>query len=100
MAEALGGVRHTPACHLAPGRVHVGNRCPTGDMSCFATRLRWSQKPGAPFLKSVAPVSTDFSWTAALLMSSTPFAYPQVVSRTFASFRVARFSVSAVQRDF
>ena len=35
-----------------------------------------------------------------VLMSSTPFAYPQVVSRTFASFRVARFSVSAAQRDF
>jgi len=35
-----------------------------------------------------------------VLMSSTPFAYPQVVSRTFASFRVAIFSVSAAQRDF
>ena len=33
-------------------------------------------------------------------MPSTPFAYPQVVSRTFASFRVVKSSVSAGQRDF
>src|SRR5271156_3511866 len=33
-------------------------------------------------------------------MPSTPLAYAQVVSRTFASFRVARSSVSAGQRDF
>jgi hypothetical protein len=33
-------------------------------------------------------------------MPSTPFAYPQVVSRTFASFRVAKFSVSAGHGDF
>ena len=30
-----------------------------------------------------------------VLMSSTPFAYPQVVSRTFASFRVQYFRRSA-----
>jgi hypothetical protein len=33
-------------------------------------------------------------------MPSTPFAYPQVVSRTFASFRVLEFDFSAAQRDF
>jgi hypothetical protein len=35
-----------------------------------------------------------------MLMASTPFAYPQVVSRTFASFRVDKFSVSAGHKDF
>ena len=30
-----------------------------------------------------------------LLMSSTPFAYPQVVSRTFALFRVAIIDIPA-----
>ena len=33
-------------------------------------------------------------------MPSTPFAYSQVVSRTFASFRVVKSRVSAGQRDF
>src|SRR5260370_10517526 len=33
-------------------------------------------------------------------MPSTLFAYPQVVSRTFASFRVLNVGVSAGQRDF
>jgi hypothetical protein len=33
-------------------------------------------------------------------MSSTTFGYPQAISRAFASFRVARFSVSGAQRDF
>jgi hypothetical protein len=33
-------------------------------------------------------------------MPSTPSAYPQVVSRSFASFRVADSAVSAVQHDF
>jgi hypothetical protein len=32
-----------------------------------------------------------------VLMPSTPLAYPQVVSRTFASFRVVNFRVSAGQ---
>jgi hypothetical protein len=32
-----------------------------------------------------------------LLTPSTRFAYPQVISRTFASFRVARFHISAGQ---
>jgi hypothetical protein len=35
-----------------------------------------------------------------LLTPSTPFAYPQVVSRCFASFRVAKSSVSAAHSDF
>jgi hypothetical protein len=35
-----------------------------------------------------------------VLMPSTRGAYPQVVSRAFASFRIARFSVSSAQRDF
>jgi len=35
-----------------------------------------------------------------LLTPSTPFAYPQVVSRRFAYFRVVRFDVSAGQRHF
>jgi hypothetical protein len=35
-----------------------------------------------------------------MLMPSTPFAYPQVVSRTFASFRVVNLGVSAGQLDF
>jgi hypothetical protein len=34
------------------------------------------------------------------LMSSTPLAYPQVVSRRLTSFRVANFSVSAAHGDF
>ena len=34
------------------------------------------------------------------VLTSTPFAYPQVVLRTFASFRVLKFSVSTGQRDF
>jgi hypothetical protein len=34
-----------------------------------------------------------------LLTPSTPFAYPQVASRCFALFRVARFGVYAGQRD-
>jgi hypothetical protein len=34
------------------------------------------------------------------LMPSTPFPSPQVVSRTFASFRVVNIRVSAGQRDF
>jgi hypothetical protein len=33
-------------------------------------------------------------------MPSTPFAYPQVISRTFASFDVPKFRISADQRDF
>ena len=36
----------------------------------------------------------------AVLMSSTPFAYPQVIMRTFASFRVPKSYISAVQRPF
>lgn len=35
-----------------------------------------------------------------MLMSSTPLAYPQVVSRRSTSFRVANFSVSAAHGDF
>jgi hypothetical protein len=35
-----------------------------------------------------------------VLTPSTPFAYPQVVSRHFAYFRVVRFDVSAGQHDF
>ena len=35
-----------------------------------------------------------------VLTPSTPVAYPLVVSRTFASFRIARFSVPAGQGDF
>jgi hypothetical protein len=35
-----------------------------------------------------------------VLTPSTRFAYPHVVSRTFALFRVVNFSVSAGQRDF
>ena len=35
-----------------------------------------------------------------VLMPSTPFAYPQVISRRFAYFRVVRFGVSAGQVDF
>jgi hypothetical protein len=35
-----------------------------------------------------------------LLTASTPFAYPQVVSCTFALFRVLKSSVSAGQADF
>ena len=35
-----------------------------------------------------------------VLMPSTPFAYPQVVSRAFASFRVVSAAVPAGQRDF
>jgi hypothetical protein len=35
-----------------------------------------------------------------MLMPSTPFAYPHVVSRTFASFRVLNFYVSAGQGNF
>jgi hypothetical protein len=34
-----------------------------------------------------------------LLTPSTPFAYPQIASRCFALFRVARFGVYAGQRD-
>src|SRR6476620_5252707 len=33
-------------------------------------------------------------------MPSTPDAYPQVISRTFALFRVLKFDVSAGQQDF
>jgi hypothetical protein len=35
-----------------------------------------------------------------VLTPSTPPAYPQVISRTFASFRALKLSVSAAQRDF
>ncbi len=35
-----------------------------------------------------------------VLMSSTPLAYPQVISCTFASFRVPKFGVLAGQFDF
>jgi hypothetical protein len=35
-----------------------------------------------------------------MLMPSTPPAYLQVISRTFASFRVVKFSVSAVHSHF
>ena len=35
-----------------------------------------------------------------MLMSSTPLAYPQVVSRRLTSFRVANFCVSAAHGDF
>jgi hypothetical protein len=33
-------------------------------------------------------------------MPSRPFAYPQVISRTFALFRVVDFSISPGQRHF
>jgi hypothetical protein len=33
-------------------------------------------------------------------MPSTPAAYPQVISRAFASFRVPKFRVSAAQGNF
>ena len=35
---------------------------------------------------------------SSMLMPSTPLAYPQVISRTFASFRVVKYGVSAGQR--
>jgi hypothetical protein len=35
-----------------------------------------------------------------VLMPSTPAAYPQVISRAFASFRVPKFRVSAAQGNF
>jgi hypothetical protein len=45
---------------------------------------------------------SGFRWHSdcGVLMSSTAFAYPQVVSRRFTYFRVARSDVSAGQRDF
>jgi hypothetical protein len=36
----------------------------------------------------------------AVLMPSTPFAYPQVISRTFALFRVVNSSISAGHDHF
>jgi hypothetical protein len=36
----------------------------------------------------------------AVLTPSTPLAYAQVVSRSFAFFRVPRSDISAAQRDF
>ena len=35
-----------------------------------------------------------------VLMPSTPLAYPQVISRCFASFRVVKFSIFAGHADF
>jgi hypothetical protein len=35
-----------------------------------------------------------------VLMPSTPAAYPQVISRAFASFRVPKFRVSPAQGNF
>jgi hypothetical protein len=39
---------------------------------------------------------TDTQWRNVVLMPSTPLAYPQVISRRFALFRVVKFSISAV----
>jgi hypothetical protein len=46
------------------------------------------------------PASGRWDYFAAVLTPSTPFAYPQVASRTFASFRVVHSGISAGQRDF
>jgi hypothetical protein len=35
-----------------------------------------------------------------LLMSSTPVAFPQVISRRFTYFRVCKFNISPAQSDF
>jgi len=45
-------------------------------------------------------MSTALRYVFGLLTLSTPFAYPQVVSRTFALFRVVNLSVSAGHSDF
>ena len=55
-------------------------------------------RPAAPE-NSAARVRVPPEGGCGALMSSTPFAYSQVISRTFASFRVVNSSVSAGQRD-
>jgi hypothetical protein len=45
---------------------NVENRCLAGDISCFANRFRWSQRPTLSFLK---PVQSGFEsqWGKALV---------------------------------
>jgi hypothetical protein len=77
--------------------------------------LGWPREPGEPGAPGwpgapVAPPPDDggAGWSngenkspaRSLLTPSILFAYPQVISRCFASFRVAKFSIFAGQRDF
>lgn len=48
---------------------------------------------------AVRPLAST-TGAATLLMPSTPSAHPQVISRTFAPFRVPRSAISAGQTDF
>ena len=47
-----------------------------------------------------ASAATTDGTSQTVLMPSTPFASPQVISRCFTLFRVVKFSVSAAQSDF
>src|SRR4029079_2766786 len=54
----------------------------------------------APLWRSLRSRREMVAAAGTVLMPSTPFAYPQVISRCFMLFRVVKFSVSAAQRDF
>ena len=85
-ADFNGGFRKLYACSLEL----VAQLC---DESRFAKNLTATLGPAPARLRS-------FLGDRAVLMSSTPSAYPHVVSRLFAYFRVVRISISAGRRDF
>ena len=69
-----------------------------GEMQLLAVTLRLLREYGYDRL-SVDAVATQAK-ASIVLMPSTPFAYPQVISRTFASVRVVDFSIPQVSVIF
>src|ERR1700758_2088579 len=69
-----------------------------GEMQLLAVTLRLLREYGYDRL-SVDAVATQAK-ASIVLMPSTPFAYPQVISRTFASLRVLQLYVSAGHSHF
>jgi hypothetical protein len=67
-------------------------------MQLLAVTLRLLREYGYDRL-SVDAVATQAK-ASIVLMPSTPFAYPQVISRTFASLRVLQLYVSAGHSHF
>ena len=81
-ADAIAAWGCVAGCRPRPADSSTGDPCPEGEVSRSA---------------GLRPRPQDHP---VLLMPSTRFAYPQVVWRTFASFRVVNSDVSSVQRDF
>jgi AMP-binding enzyme C-terminal domain len=99
-------VRTDPSRSLAQGR--SSNRTSEGKCTLLGARTdeqvippqppNWPTQTGRTALGSYAKPTAPRA--CAMLMPSTPFASPQVVSRRFTLFRVPGIGVSAGQLDF